>query len=36
VQGNFQATGVRPKFLADLANRGITIPSVYFDPSKVQ
>ena len=36
VLGNFQATGVRPKFLADLASRGITLPSAYFDPSKVQ
>lgn len=36
IQGNFQATGVRPKFLADLASRGITVPSSYFDPSKVQ
>ena len=36
VQGNFQATGVRPKFLTDLQNRGITVSSSYFDPSKVQ
>lgn len=36
VQGNFQATGVRPKFLSDLASRGITVPSSYFDPSKAQ
>jgi pilus assembly protein CpaF len=36
VQGNFQATGVRPKFLADLQSRGITVPSAYFDPSKAQ
>ena len=36
VLGNFQATGVRPKFLGDLASRGITVPSSYFDPSKVQ
>lgn len=36
VQGHFQATGVRPKFLGDLQNRGITVPSAYFDPSKVQ
>ncbi|MFN4140907.1 CpaF family protein [Aestuariivirga sp.] len=36
IQGNFQATGVRPRFLADLATRGITIPASYFDPSKVQ
>jgi pilus assembly protein CpaF len=36
VQGNFQATGVRPKFLGDLAARGISVPSGYFDPSKAQ
>jgi pilus assembly protein CpaF len=36
VQGNFQATGVRPKFLGDLAARGITVPAGYFDPSKAQ
>jgi len=36
VQGNFQATGVRPKFLSDLAARGISVPSAYFDPSKAQ
>ena len=36
VQGSFQATGVRPKFLTDLASRGITVPASYFDPSKAQ
>jgi pilus assembly protein CpaF len=34
VEGHFQATGVRPRFLAELAARGITIPGAYFDPSK--
>ncbi len=34
VQGHFQATGVRPRFLADLIARGISIPGAYFDPSK--
>ena len=34
VEGNFQATGVRPRFLADLAARGIKIPGSYFDPGK--
>jgi pilus assembly protein CpaF len=33
VQGNFQATGVRPRFLADLAAQGIKIPGNYFDPT---
>ena len=34
VQGHFQATGVRPRFLADLAAMGIKIPGSYFDPSQ--
>jgi pilus assembly protein CpaF len=34
VEGHFQATGVRPRFLADLAAKGIKIPANYFDPSK--
>ena len=32
VQGHFQATGVRPRFLADLVAQGIKIPGAYFDP----
>ena len=34
VQGHFVATGVRPRFLAHLANQGIKIPGSYFDPSQ--
>jgi len=34
VEGHFQATGVRPRFLAELATHGVTIPGAYFDPSK--
>jgi pilus assembly protein CpaF len=34
VEGHFQATGVRPRFLADLTAKGINIPGSYFDPSK--
>jgi pilus assembly protein CpaF len=34
VQGHFQASGIRPKFLPELAARGLTIPSSYFDPTK--
>jgi pilus assembly protein CpaF len=34
VQGHFQATGVRPRFLAQLVNQGIKIPGSYFDPSQ--
>ena len=36
IQGNFQATGVRPKFLTELATRGLTVPASYFDPAKLQ
>ncbi len=34
VQGHFQATGVRPRFLADLVAMGIKIPGSHFDPSQ--
>jgi pilus assembly protein CpaF len=34
VQGHFQATGVRPRFLSELVAKGITIPGSYFDPTK--
>src|SRR5579883_1549677 len=34
VQGHFQATGIRPRFLTDLVAKGIKIPSSYFDPSQ--
>src|SRR4051812_46658591 len=34
VEGHFVATGVRPRFLAELAARGIKIPGTTFDPSK--
>ena len=34
VQGHFQATGVRPRFLADLIAKGIKIPGSYFDPTR--
>src|SRR6266481_2920894 len=34
VQGHFQATGIRPRFLTDLVAKGIKIPSNYFDPSQ--
>jgi pilus assembly protein CpaF len=34
VQGHFQATGIRPRFLTDLAAKGIKLPSSYFDPSQ--
>jgi len=34
VQGHFQATGVRPRFLNDLLAMGIKIPGAYFDPSQ--
>jgi pilus assembly protein CpaF len=34
VEGHFQATGVRPRFLAELISHGIRIPGSYFDPSQ--
>jgi pilus assembly protein CpaF len=34
VQGHFQATGVRPRFLADLVALGVKLPGSYFDPSQ--
>ena len=34
VVGHFQATGVRPRFLADLAAQGIKIPGSHFDPAQ--
>src|SRR6478609_9483451 len=34
VEGHFAATGVRPRFLSELAARGIKIPGSTFDPSK--
>jgi pilus assembly protein CpaF len=34
IQGHFQATGIRPKFLPDLAARGLAVPASYFDPTK--
>jgi pilus assembly protein CpaF len=33
VEGHFQATGVRPRFLAHLANQGVKLPGNFFDPS---
>jgi pilus assembly protein CpaF len=33
VQGHFAATGIRPRFLGDLANQGIKLPGNYFDPT---
>jgi pilus assembly protein CpaF len=32
VQGHFAATGIRPRFLAELAAKGIKIPGSFFDP----
>src|SRR5476651_1643357 len=34
VEGHFQATGVRPRFLGQLINQGIKIPGNFFDPSQ--
>jgi pilus assembly protein CpaF len=34
IQGHYQASGVRPKFLAELASRGLSVPASYFDPAR--
>jgi pilus assembly protein CpaF len=34
IHGSFQATGVRPNFLAELKPYGIEIPAGHFDPSR--
>lgn len=33
VLGQFRATGVRPKFMADLVAMGVNLPGSYFDPT---
>jgi pilus assembly protein CpaF len=33
VIGSFRATGIRPRFLAELRAAGIDLPGSYFDPS---
>ena len=32
IEGHFEATGVRPRFLEDLTSMGISIPGDYFEP----
>ena len=34
IQGEYRATGVRPKFLDELKAHGLEIPSEYFDPAE--
>src|SRR5476649_2445820 len=34
VQGHFTATGVRPRFLNQLANQGAKLPGSFFDPTQ--
>ena len=34
IQGHYQASGVRPKFLSELASRGLSVPPGYFDPTR--
>jgi pilus assembly protein CpaF len=34
IVGYHQATGIRPKFLPDLAARGLVVPATHFDPSR--
>jgi pilus assembly protein CpaF len=33
VLGHYRATGVRPKFLAELVTAGVNLPGAYFDPT---
>ena len=35
VRGHFEATGIRPKFMSDLADRGIHLPADLFRPDAV-
>jgi pilus assembly protein CpaF len=34
IHGHYQASGVRPKFLTELASRGLSVPASYFDPTR--
>jgi pilus assembly protein CpaF len=34
IHGAFKATGIRPKFLADIKAYGIEIPATHFDPAR--
>jgi pilus assembly protein CpaF len=34
IHGHFEATGVRPRFLAELQAKGVTLPGSYFEPGK--
>jgi pilus assembly protein CpaF len=34
IHGRFEATGVRPRFLADLQAKGVNLPGSYFEPGK--
>jgi pilus assembly protein CpaF len=34
IVGHYAATGVRPKFLGELATRGLVVPPSHFDPTK--
>jgi pilus assembly protein CpaF len=34
IQGHYEATGVRPRFLSELVAKGVNIPGSYFEPGK--
>jgi pilus assembly protein CpaF len=34
IQGHYEATGVRPRFLTELVAKGVNIPGHYFEPGK--
>jgi pilus assembly protein CpaF len=35
VRGHFEATGIRPKFMGELSDRGIHLPAELFRPDAV-
>jgi len=34
IYGSFQATGIRPTFLADIKPMGLDLPQNHFDPNR--
>jgi pilus assembly protein CpaF len=34
IHGHYQASGVRPRFLSELASQGLSVPASHFDPSR--
>jgi pilus assembly protein CpaF len=36
VQGQFTATGIRPRFFERLTSRGISLPTTLFEPHRLE